>query len=54
MTSAASGEVVSLEPLSRVWIYRDGRAHEVLPLSDMETMKLQMTEEAGLASNPAD
>jgi ferric-dicitrate binding protein FerR (iron transport regulator) len=50
VTSAASGEVVSLEPLSRVWIYRDDRAPEVLPLSDMETMKLQMTEEAGLAT----
>ena len=48
VTSAASGEVVSLEPLSRIWIYRDGRAPEVLPLSDMETMKLQMTNDAGL------
>ena len=50
VTSLDSGEVVTLEPRSRVWIYRDGRAHEVLPLSDMETMKLQMTDEAGLAA----
>ncbi len=50
VTSSAGGEVVTLEPRSRVWIYRDGRAPEVLPLSDMETMKLQMTDEAGLAT----
>nr|MEE4269666.1 FecR family protein [Candidatus Krumholzibacteria bacterium] len=46
-----SGEVapIVLPELRRVWVYRDGRAPEILPLSDMETMKLQMTEEAGLA-----
>jgi len=54
VTSAESGDVVTLNPRRRVWIYRDGRAHEVMPLSDMETMKLQMIDEAGLASNPAD
>ena len=44
---------INLAEKQRVWIYKDGRAPEILPLSDMETMKLQMTEEAGLATpNP--
>jgi ferric-dicitrate binding protein FerR (iron transport regulator) len=50
VSSLESGEVVTLDPRSRVWIYRDGRAPEILPLSDMETMKLQMTNDAGLAA----
>ncbi len=40
---------VTLEPGQRVWVYRDGRAPEVLPLTDMERMKLGMMEDAGLA-----
>ena len=41
-----------LEPQSRVWVYRDGRPAEVLPLTDMEIMKLQMTADMGLAHTP--
>jgi ferric-dicitrate binding protein FerR (iron transport regulator) len=54
VTALGTGEVITLEPQSRVWIYRDGRAPEVMPLSDMETMKLQMIDEAGLANPPQD
>ena len=45
----AGGPVVDLEPGQRIWVYKDGRPAEVLPLSDMETMKLQMMQEAGVA-----
>jgi ferric-dicitrate binding protein FerR (iron transport regulator) len=44
--------VISLEELSRVWIYKDGRAPEIAPLDAMETMKLQMTHDGGLADLP--
>lgn len=40
---------VNLDEKKRVWIYKDGRAPEILPLSDMEIMKLQMIHESGLA-----
>lgn len=45
---------IALPELRRVWVYRDGRAPVILPLSDMETMKLQMTQDAGLAVPPAE
>ena len=45
----AGGPTVDLVPGQRVWIYKDGRPPEILPLSDMETMKLQMMQEAGVA-----
>ncbi|MDX2474649.1 MAG: hypothetical protein QNL91_13180 [Candidatus Krumholzibacteria bacterium] len=41
---------IALEEKQRVWIYKDGRAPERLPLSDMEIMKLQMIHDAGLFS----
>ena len=47
--SAGADASVVLLPHQRVWVFRDARAPEVLPLSDMETMKLQMTQDAGLA-----
>lgn len=40
---------VILDEKQRVWIYKDGREPEILPLSDMETMKLQMVHDMGLA-----
>jgi len=43
-------DLVDLEEKTRVWIYRDGREPAILPLSGMETMKLQMTEDNGLAT----
>jgi len=43
---------VVLAPQQRVWVYRDGRAPEVMPLSDMERMKLEMTADAGLVETP--
>ncbi len=44
--------IVNLEELHRVWIYKDGRAPEVKTLDANETMKLQMTEDAGVAELP--
>jgi ferric-dicitrate binding protein FerR (iron transport regulator) len=41
---------ITLAEKQRVWIFKDGRAPEILPLSDMETMKLQMIHDAGLAT----
>jgi len=40
---------IVLQPEQRVWIYKDGRQPELLPLSGMEQMKLQMIHDAGLA-----
>ncbi len=48
VTPAAGGKSVVLEPLQRIWIYKDGRPHAIMPLSDMETMKLQMMQDGGL------
>lgn len=42
-------EAINLQPEQRVWVYKDGRAPELLPLSDREVMKLQMIHDAGLA-----
>jgi len=42
---------IALPEKRRVWIYRDGRAPEILPLSDMEVMKLQMIHDGGLAAS---
>ena len=47
-------DVVNLEELNRVWIYKDGREPEIKPLDAMETMKLQMTHDGGLADPPED
>lgn len=41
---------VHLEAGQRVWVYRDDRSPAVLPLNDMEIMKLQMTNDAGIAA----
>jgi len=41
---------ILLEAGQRVWVYKDERTPDVLPLNDMETMKLQMTQDAGLAA----
>ncbi|MCP4290647.1 MAG: FecR domain-containing protein [bacterium] len=46
--------VVHLEEKHRVWIYRDGREPEIKGLDANETMKLQMTDDAGLADLPDD
>lgn len=46
---ATNDEPTILDPKRRVWIYKDDREREVLPLSDMETMKLQMMADGGLA-----
>lgn len=43
---------ITLEQEQRVWVYKDGRQPELLPLSGMEQMKLQMTHDAGLADPP--
>lgn len=43
-------ELVNLAEKTRVWIYKDGREPAILPLSGMETMKLQMTEDNGIAT----
>ena len=40
---------IVLQPEQRVWVYKDGRQPVLLPLSDMEVMKLQMIHDAGLA-----
>jgi ferric-dicitrate binding protein FerR (iron transport regulator) len=45
-------ETIDLEVKRRVWVFKDGRAPAILPLSDMEVMKLQMIHEAGLAEAP--
>ena len=45
---------VLLEAGQRVWVYRDERSPEVLPLNDMEIMKLQMTNDAGIAESVPD
>ncbi len=45
-------DVVNLEVLHRVWIYKDGREPEIKTLDANETMKLQMTHDAGLAELP--
>ena len=45
-------DVVHLEEKHRVWIYRDGREPEIKTLDANETMKLQMTDDAGLADLP--
>lgn len=47
--AATPTEPTFLEPQRRVWVYRDGRPREVLPLTDMEIMKLRMTSDGGLA-----
>ncbi len=53
VTPTAEGtQPTILEPQRRVWVFRDGRPAEVLPLSDMETMKLQMTADNGIAPIP--
>lgn len=44
-----SEAAITLDPQQRVWVYKDGRQPEILPLSDMERMKLQMTQDAGIA-----
>jgi ferric-dicitrate binding protein FerR (iron transport regulator) len=36
----------------KFFVYNDGRAPEVMPIDDMERMKLSMTHEAGLAPEP--
>lgn len=51
VTPVGNGEPVDLQPGQRVWIYKDGRPAEILPLSDMETMKLQMMQDAGIAAD---
>jgi FecR protein len=43
-----------LQPNQRVWVYKDGRPREVLPLNDMEIMKLQMTSDMGLSDTLPD
>ena len=43
---------IILEEKQRVWIFKDGRQPEILPLSDMEQMKLQMIHDAGLETSP--
>ncbi|MFT7698499.1 MAG: ferric-dicitrate binding protein FerR (iron transport regulator), partial [Candidatus Krumholzibacteriia bacterium] len=43
-------DLVNLAEKTRVWIFRDGREPAILPLSGMETMKLQMTEDNGIAA----
>ncbi len=39
---------IALDEQQRVWIFKDGSAPELSPLDAMETMKLQMTSDAGL------
>ncbi len=39
---------VVLTPEQRVWVFRDARAPEVMPLDPMEVMKLQMMNDAGI------
>lgn len=55
VTSAADPDnPTALEPGQRIWIFKDGRPREIAPLDGMETMKLQMTSDAGLADIPAE
>lgn len=42
-------DTIGLAEKQRVWVYKDGRAPEILPLDDMEIMKLQMTDDQGIA-----
>lgn len=50
--TAEGAKPTVLPPKRRIWIFKDGRPAEVMPLSDMETMKLQMTADMGLAPAP--
>lgn len=45
---------VLLEAGQRVWVYKDDRLPEVLPLNDMEIMKLRMTNDAGISESVPD
>ncbi len=45
-------DIVNLEVLHRVWIYRDGREPEIKTLDANETMKLQMTHDVGIVEVP--
>ncbi len=47
--AAENRDTISLTEGRRVWVYRDNRAPEVLPLDAMEIMKLQMTDDQGIA-----
>lgn len=43
-------EIIDLDVLHRVWIYKDGRDPEIGTLDANETMKLQMTHDVGIVS----
>ena len=51
VTPTRDETAIELQPGQRVWVFRDGRPAEVLPLSDMETMKLRMMQDAGIADD---
>jgi ferric-dicitrate binding protein FerR (iron transport regulator) len=48
LRNLTSDEVYELEPRTRFWVYTDGTPSGPQPLDQMETMKLQMTSDAGL------
>jgi hypothetical protein len=52
--SPADGSPSKLVPTEhKYYVYKDGRPSEVMPIDDMERMKLSMTHEAGLAPLPS-
>ena len=54
VTARNDGVKTRLLEEMKFYVYKDGRPSEMVPIDDMERMKLSMMEEAGLAPIPED